>query len=331
MQKGLVSIITPCYNTGDIVHRLLDSVLLQDYPNVEMFTIDDGSSDNTEEVIKSYIPKFKEKGYTLTYVKQENGGQSSALNNGLKLVKGEFLVWPDSDDYFSKSYALSMFVKELESRDSRYGIVRCLPTYVNEENLEEISRVFINEDYRNENQFENCLYSTRFFWGAGDYMIRMEAFDKVNPHREIYVEKNAGQNWQMLLPMLYSYKCVTLEESLFNILVRSSSHSRGAYTSYEQQLLKYNSYQNTLLETLNSMSLMPAIEKEKYSRDIRIKYKLNEIELAISHKRTSEIKRIKRELSHEGYFVSKKWEFKLRFSHSILGKAAIKILHFFRG
>lgn len=331
MQKGLVSIITPCYNTGDIVHRLLDSVLLQDYPNVEMFTIDDGSSDNTEEVIKSYIPKFKEKGYTLTYVKQENGGQSSALNNGLKLVKGEFLIWPDSDDYFSKSYALSKFVEELQKRDYTYGVVRCVPTYIDEDTLSEIGKYIIDSEYYNEHQFENCLYATHFFWGAGNYMIKTEALDKVNPSREIYVEKNAGQNWQMFLPILYFYKCITIEESLFNILARSSSHSRGTYKSYEQQLLKYNSYQNTILETLNSMSLIPTIEKEKYSRDIRIKYKLNEIELAVLHKRTSEIKRIKRELSHEGYFVSKKWEFKLRFSHSILGKAAIKILHFFRG
>ena len=55
MQKGLVSILTPCYNTGSIVHRLLDSILAQDYPSIEMFAINDGSTDNTEVVIKSYI------------------------------------------------------------------------------------------------------------------------------------------------------------------------------------------------------------------------------------------------------------------------------------
>ena len=87
MQKGLVSIITPCYNTGDILHRLLDSILSQDYPHVEMYAINDGSNDNTEDVIKGHIPKFQEKGYELHYVYQENSGQSAALNNGLKLIK----------------------------------------------------------------------------------------------------------------------------------------------------------------------------------------------------------------------------------------------------
>ena len=59
MQKGLITILTPCYNTGNILYRLLDSILMQDYPSVEMFAINDGSSDNTESVIKSYIPKFE--------------------------------------------------------------------------------------------------------------------------------------------------------------------------------------------------------------------------------------------------------------------------------
>ena len=110
MQKGLVSIITPCYNTGSIVHRLLDSILEQDYPSVEMFAIDDGSTDNTPDVIKSYIPKFEKKGYRLTYVKQENGGQSSAINNGLKMVSGEYLAWPDSDDFYCVPTAISSLV-----------------------------------------------------------------------------------------------------------------------------------------------------------------------------------------------------------------------------
>ena len=71
--KGLVSIVTPCYNTGAILHRLFDSILSQDYPSIEMYAINDGSSDNTEDVIKSYIPKFETKGYKLECINQPNG------------------------------------------------------------------------------------------------------------------------------------------------------------------------------------------------------------------------------------------------------------------
>ena len=55
MQKELVSIITPCYNTGHLIHRLLESVLIQDYPHVEMLVVDDGSTDKTKDVILSYL------------------------------------------------------------------------------------------------------------------------------------------------------------------------------------------------------------------------------------------------------------------------------------
>ena len=47
----LVSIITPCYNSGGFLHRLLDSILIQNYPFIEMYAVDDGSIDNTKEVI----------------------------------------------------------------------------------------------------------------------------------------------------------------------------------------------------------------------------------------------------------------------------------------
>ena len=97
MEVPLISMITPCYNSGSYVHRLLDSVLAQDYPAVEMYAVDDGSTDHTRQVIQTYIPLFEQRGYSLTYVYQEHAGQSEAINKGLKCVKGKYLVWPDSD------------------------------------------------------------------------------------------------------------------------------------------------------------------------------------------------------------------------------------------
>lgn len=87
----LVSLLTPCYNMEKYIFRLLDSVLSQTYPTVEMIIIDDGSSDKSADIIKSYIPKFSERGYSLKYVFQENSGQSVAIQNGLLLVKGKYL------------------------------------------------------------------------------------------------------------------------------------------------------------------------------------------------------------------------------------------------
>lgn len=267
MKQGLVSIITPCYNTGGIVHRLLDSILEQDYPYVEMYAVDDGSTDNTFEVLNSYKPRFERRGYSLVCVKQENQGQSSAVNNALKHVSGEFLTWPDSDDYYKRTDALSSFVKALKTRSDKYAMVRCPPTYVSEDGIH--IRTANNVDMST-CQFDNCLYNKNFMWT--NYMVRMSAFDKCNPQRDIYVEKNAGQNWQMLLPVLYKYKCHTLPDSYFCVLERAASHSRGQYKGYEQQILRITSYCNTIHHTLERMSMMPLEEKCRLQRAIRIQY-----------------------------------------------------------
>lgn len=330
MQKGLVSIITPCYNTGDILHRLLDSILSQDYPHVEMYAINDGSNDNTEDAIKGYIPKFQEKGYELHYVYQENSGQSAALNNGLKLIKGEYLTWPDSDDFYGSPHALSIFVEELKKHDISYGAVRCIPTYINEKTFDEGIIDPIPLAYFNEHQFENCLYSSDFIWPPGNYMIRVSAFDNVNPSREIYVEKNAGQNWQMLLPLLYSYKCITIRESLFNVLERLASHSRGQYRTYEQQLVKNYSYQNTVLNTLDKMQFMPDSIRESFKSKIRLKYKINHLDLAIYYGRKDDIIKLKRELKVEGYKITRRKELSIIFRRYFIGRVLLRFITLFR-
>lgn len=97
-QLPLVSIITPCYNGENYVTPFIKSVLLQSYNNIEFIFINDGSTDNTEKIVLDYEPEFKERGIKFKYIYQENQGQATALNNGLKIFTGDYLTWPDSDD-----------------------------------------------------------------------------------------------------------------------------------------------------------------------------------------------------------------------------------------
>lgn len=286
MQKGLVSIISPCYNTGKYIHRLLDSVLMQDYPMIEMLVIDDGSSDNSREVIESYIQKFSLKGYRLEYQYQENQGQSVAINNALKWVKGEYLCWPDSDDYYSSSRAISQFVDAIKF--SNCHIVRCLPTWIEENSLETIKTDIIDSEFSRSDQFDNCLNSTHMIWPPINYMIDMRAFDCVNPQREIYTEKMAGQNWQMLLPLFYSYKCHTMDASLCNVLVRKSSHSRGQFSGLKQTLEKEACYERTIIETIERISLLNRSEKDYYINRVKCKYAFNNMNLCIFYKKSEQ-------------------------------------------
>ena len=281
MQKGLVSIITPCYNTGKIIHRLLDSILEQDYPSVEMLVVDDGSTDNSRKVIQSYIPLFEKRGYSLEYSYQSNQGQSAAINSALKWVKGEFLAWPDSDDFYNRPDAISFFVRKFSELSNDYGVVRCIPTYVHEKNMK--GYVQTKDLNLGCNQFYNCLYSTNFIWPPGNYMIKVCALDKVNPSREIYVEKDAGQNWQMFLPLFYSFKCYTLAESYFSVLERSDSHSREQCKSYTKEISKISSYENTILYTLDRINNLYDSEKENLKEVIRLKYLRERLKISFKY------------------------------------------------
>lgn len=270
MEKGLVSILTPCYNTGDLLSRLLDSILMQDYPFVEMFAIDDGSSDNTSKVIKEYIPRFAGRGYQLTYIHQDNSGQSVAINRGLKLIKGEYLVWPDSDDFYSTPCALSKMVDVLQGTDDSVSIVRCLAEFIDESSLQVVNKYLPTEQT---DWFEDCLFARPNSWYCpGGYMAKVKLLDETIQNRDIYTQKDAGQNWQLLLPLLYERKCITINEYHYKILCRGTSHSRGQYKTYEELIRKIQSYEKTIVSTLGKINSMPVESRNQYIRDIKIKY-----------------------------------------------------------
>jgi len=91
-----ITIITPSYNQGQYLEQTIDSVLSQNYPNLEYIVIDGGSQDNSVEIIRKY-----EKHLTF-WVSEKDKGQSDAINKGLKRATGELINWLNSDDYYEK-------------------------------------------------------------------------------------------------------------------------------------------------------------------------------------------------------------------------------------
>ena len=94
MQETLVSIITPLYNGEAFVAQTIDSVLAQTYTNWEMIIINDGSKDNSENIVRTYCdldPRIK-------LFNQPNAGSAAARNNGIRRAEGRYIALLDADD-----------------------------------------------------------------------------------------------------------------------------------------------------------------------------------------------------------------------------------------
>jgi glycosyltransferase involved in cell wall biosynthesis len=90
-----VSVIVPVYNVYEYIEKCLDSLVNQTYKNIEIILINDGSTDNSLDIIKKYQKKHE----NIIVINQENHGQGYARNKGIEKSNGEFIMFVDSDDY----------------------------------------------------------------------------------------------------------------------------------------------------------------------------------------------------------------------------------------
>ncbi|QDP84654.1 glycosyltransferase [Chryseobacterium sp. SNU WT5] len=133
VEEPLITIIIPCYNAENYIHFSLKSVLKQTYKNWECFLINDGSKDNTAQILQEYSLKdtrFK-------FLSHENKGISETRNLGMDNAKGDYLFFLDADDLIPEN-ALQIFINEIEED---IDVITGITVTVNGENLEEISQL----------------------------------------------------------------------------------------------------------------------------------------------------------------------------------------------
>ncbi len=115
--KPKITIIIPVYNAEKYLHRCFKSILDNNYENIEIITVNDGSKDNSQMIINEYKEKYPN---IFVPIEQENQGIGMARNNALSKANGDYIMFIDNDDYIDKDY-INTHVKELESND--YDIV----------------------------------------------------------------------------------------------------------------------------------------------------------------------------------------------------------------
>lgn len=274
--ESLVSILVPCYNSANYISELLESVLGQTYSNIELIIINDGSTDETEKVIKKYEDKFNESSIKLIYKYQENAGQAAAINTALSIMKGEYLCWIDSDDYLYKDSIAVRVRKLVESGAGYFCITAC--DVVEEENVKKIKKKYYRRKPKGKDNFfiDAILDKNVVFASGGGFMIKTDDFIKVCPRNRIFPSRE-GQNWQLMLPIIYNYKCIYIEKSLYVIVERKNSHS-NSFRTKEEKISRANGFNILLLNTIKEMN----IEDEEFILEIvDRKYKLRMLKIAL--------------------------------------------------
>lgn len=288
---GLVSVVTPCYNGESFLDRYFEGILAQTYRPIEVLLVDDGSTDATYSLALSYKEKLEEQGIRLACIHQENKGQAAAINRGLPEVTGEFITWPDSDDL--------MYPDNLEKKVSYLhahpdaGFVCCQVNRVHEGNLNKVVSTDKVSDTSNPWIFDSLIRDKGVYCLDIAYLARTEALFTALGGRRI-VESPAGQNYQLLLPLAYCYRCGFINESLVAYVVREGSHS-NSFTSLEAQIERIHEFEDLLHKVIRAIS-MTEDERELYERYIDTKFLPRRFVLCAEFGETQGMNKAKRQL-----------------------------------
>lgn len=166
--KPLVSIIVPCYNQAKYISETLKSILQQTYQNWECLIINDGSPDNTDEIVSEWL----EKDNRFQYIKKTNTGVCDTRNKGIEKAKGTYILPLDADDKIAPQY-ISEAIDEFE-RDDSIKLIYCNKILFGAVNIQKPCPPYSFETMLSENLIHNAgIFRKRDFNSTKGYNLNM--------------------------------------------------------------------------------------------------------------------------------------------------------------
>ena len=229
----LVSILIFSYNHEQYIAECLESILVQNYPNIELIVIDDCSPDKTWEIIENYKLRCKQKLHNINFIlKDTNKGLVDSINQGVNVATGDFILMCASDDKLASNKTISKLVNTMRQLSKDYAIVSCDNQIIDEnssicywdknrENIYNKNKAtyksfgdflkyerseinFASEDY---GSYKSILLGNYI---SNGYLTKLKAFKEILP-----LNKNAIDDWQIHLKMSKLYKYKYFDEPLF--------------------------------------------------------------------------------------------------------------------
>lgn len=227
--EGKVSIIIPAYNVEKYIFRAIESSLEQTYNNVEVIIVDDGSTDNTWNIINEY----KEKDERIIAFRQANLGVSSARNRALQMATGKYVIFLDSDDWIEKN-TIEYLIQKVKNKKDYLVSVDCYYAYLKEEGNIDKNRLSTENVDLNLTYEETLKAATqpKYRLQSSCYKIYLLSIIKDN-NLEFDVNIRHGEDGLFVFKYLHYIKGFNyINIPLWNILKRPNSATTSQYNKY---------------------------------------------------------------------------------------------------
>ena len=274
-QQPLVSVICLCYNHGFYLAEALDSVLSQTYPNIEVLVVDDSSTDNSVEIIQTYLKKYPQIRFIST---GKNMGNCAAFNMGLKASKGEYIIDFATDDVLLPE-RVAQQVEAFQMLDASYGVM-----YSDAEHISDTGEhlYFHSRKYKpapDGDVFAEVLQ--RYFICPPTMMVRRKVFQELGG----YDATLAYEDFDFWIRSARKFHYYYLPEVTTKRRVHGSAMSVGLYKPGNKMLA------STVAVCRKALSMVQT-EKEIQALEKRLKYEARHAYLTTNFNEAGELFRL---------------------------------------
>ena len=277
-----VSIIIPVYNAEQFLDECINSALNQTYNNIEIIAVNDGSTDNSKNILEKFNSKIK-------IIHKINGGTASALNAGIKEMNGEWFKWLSADDVLKRNCIDALIKETKQFGESAKNHI----FYSNYEFIDEKSKIigkYIKENYNDLDNFDRNVILLDHFFGSGNtVLIHKSVFEKCGMFDEHIGYQEDYEFW-LRCCLLFNVQLFFVSDTLAQYRIHTSQLTQKNLT---QNISHANIIRNLILEKLEAnikLKYIDALNKFQKQKPLKtkIRRKLRDIMFKTMPKTTSE-------------------------------------------